>query len=62
MEIKRSLLHALGESKQKAALRKLMAVARSQTEPVELRRTAVHKIGESKDPEARQFLEELLKP
>jgi HEAT repeat protein len=62
VEIKRSLLRALGESKQKSALRKLMAVARSQTEPVELRRTAVHLIGESKDPEARQFLEELLKP
>lgn len=62
IDIKRSLLHALGESKQKSALRKLMAVARSQTEPVDLRRTAVHIIGESKDPEARQFLEELLKP
>lgn len=62
VELKRSLLHALSESKQKSALRKLMAVARSQSEPVELRRTAVHRIGESKDPEARAFLEELLKP
>jgi HEAT repeat protein len=62
VEIKRVLLHALGESKQKAALRKLMSVARNQAEPVELRRAAVNRIGESKDPEARQFLEELLKP
>ena len=62
VDIKRSLLHVLGESKQKSALRKLMAVARSQSESVELRRTAVHLIGESKDPEARAFLEELLKP
>ena len=62
VEIKRSLLHALGESKQKSALRKLLAIARNQSEPVELRRTAVHQLGESKDPEARQFLEELLKP
>jgi HEAT repeat protein len=62
VDVKRSLLHALGESKQKSALRKLLAVARSQTEPVDLRRTAVHLIGESKDPEARAFLEELLKP
>ncbi|HLL74484.1 MAG TPA: HEAT repeat domain-containing protein [Pyrinomonadaceae bacterium] len=62
VEIKRSLLHALGESKQKSALRKLMAIARNQSEPVELRRAAVNQIGESKDPEARAFLEELLKP
>ena len=62
VDIKRTLLHALGESKQKSALRKLLAVARNQSEPVELRRTAVNKIGESKDPEARAFLEELLKP
>lgn len=62
VEIKRSLLHALGESKQKAALRKLISIARNQSEPVELRRTAVNVIGDSKDPEARQFLEELLKP
>jgi HEAT repeat protein len=62
VEIKRSLLNALGESKQKAALRKLMAVARNQAEPVELRRAAVNQIGESKDPEAQKFLEELLKP
>lgn len=61
-EIKRSLLHALGGSKQKAALRKLMTIARNQSEPVELRRTAVHVIGESKDPEAQRFLEELLRP
>ena len=62
VDIKRTLLHALGESKQKAALRKLMSVARNQSEPVELRRAAVNQIGESKDPEARAFLEELLKP
>ncbi|MCA1615616.1 MAG: tetratricopeptide repeat protein [Acidobacteria bacterium] len=61
-DIKRTLLHALGQSKQKSALRKLMAVARNQAEPIDLRRTAISRIGESKDPEAKQFLEDLLKP
>lgn len=62
VEVKRTLLHALGESKQKAALRKLMAVARNAAEPIDMRRTAISRIGESKDPEAKQFLEDLLKP
>ena len=60
-DIKRTLLNALGESGQKAALRKLMQIAR--TDPsVELRRHAIRRIGESKDPEALRFLEEILKP
>jgi HEAT repeat protein len=60
-DIKRSLLRALGESEHKAALRKLMQIARSDAS-LDLRRQAIRQIGESKDPEALRFLEEILKP
>lgn len=60
-DIKRTLLNALGESGHKAALRKLMQVARSDAS-LDLRRQAVQRIGQSKDPEALRFLEDLLKP
>ncbi|MDQ1589633.1 MAG: hypothetical protein QOG71_260 [Pyrinomonadaceae bacterium] len=61
VEIKRTLLNVLGESDQKAALRKLMQIAR--TDPsIELRRQAIQHIGQSKDPEALRFLEDILKP
>jgi HEAT repeat protein len=61
LDIKRALLHALGRSKQKAALRKLMQVARADAS-LDLRRQAIRRIGESKDPEALRFLEDILKP
>ncbi|HEV2881120.1 MAG TPA: HEAT repeat domain-containing protein [Pyrinomonadaceae bacterium] len=61
LDIKRALLNALGESDQKAALRKLMQVARSDAS-LDLRRHAIRQIGESKDPDALRFLEEILKP
>ncbi|MCA1630701.1 MAG: HEAT repeat domain-containing protein [Acidobacteria bacterium] len=61
MEIKVALLRGLGESGQKAALRKLMDVARRDPS-VEMRKLAIRLVGESKDPEALKFLEELLKP
>jgi len=60
-EIKEEILRALGNTKQKAALRKLFDVARRDPN-VELRKRAISLIGESDDPEAAKFLEELLKP
>jgi TolA-binding protein len=61
LDIKRALLHAFGESRQKTALRKLMQIARTDAS-LDLRRQAVRRIGESKDPEALRFLEDILKP
>jgi hypothetical protein len=60
-EIKGALLRGLGDSHQKAALHKLMDVAR-RDQSVELRKLAIRLIGESRDPEALKFLEDLLKP
>lgn len=59
LEAKRYVLQALGESRQKAALRKLMDVARTDSS-VEMRKQAVRLLGESKDPEALKFVEDLL--
>jgi HEAT repeat protein len=59
-QIRASILHSLSESKQKAALRKLMEVARRDPS-IEMRKMAIHWIGESKDPEALRFLEDILK-
>jgi HEAT repeat protein len=61
LDIKRTLLNALGRSEQKAALRKLMGVARSDPS-VDMRRHAIRHIGDSKDPDALRFLEDILKP
>ncbi|MFL6227366.1 MAG: HEAT repeat domain-containing protein [Pyrinomonadaceae bacterium] len=60
LEIKGTILHAFGDSRQKAALQKLMDVAR-RDQSVELRKLAIRVIGESRDPEALKFIEELLK-
>jgi len=60
-EIKASILRALADTKQKAALRKLLDVARREPN-LELRKLAIRLLGESDDPEAARFLEELLKP
>ncbi|HEX8163128.1 MAG TPA: HEAT repeat domain-containing protein [Pyrinomonadaceae bacterium] len=59
-QVRSSILHALSESKQKGALRKLMEVARRDPS-IEMRKMAIHWIGESRDPEALRFLEEILK-
>jgi HEAT repeat protein len=59
-EVKGMILHALSESPQKAALHKLMDVARRDPS-LELRKSAIHWIGESRDPEALKFLEEIIK-
>jgi HEAT repeat protein len=68
-DVKESILHRLGEaarnpvagdSPQKRALRKLMQIAKSDPS-IEIRRQAIHWLGESRDPEAKKFLEEILK-
>jgi hypothetical protein len=50
----------LQESNDKEALHALMDIARRETS-TDLKRKAVYWIGQSKDPEATQFLVELLK-
>jgi hypothetical protein len=59
-EVKVMLIRAFGESDYKSALRKLMAIARSD-QSVDLRKMAVRQLGESNDPEALKFLEDLLR-
>jgi hypothetical protein len=54
------LMRGFGDSHQKNAVRKLIAIARS-NDAVDLRKLAVRLLGESKDPEALKFLEDLLK-
>lgn len=61
VEIKADILDALAETEQKRALRKVMDVARRETN-TELRKKAVSLLGHWEDPEAAKFLEELLKP
>jgi HEAT repeat protein len=60
VQVRAALIRAFGESKDKAAVRKLIAIARSDSS-TDLRKLAVRMLGESKDPEALKFLEELLK-
>ena len=59
-QLKMMLLRAFGESPQKNAVRKLMAIARNDPS-VERRKLAVRYLGQSRDPEAMKFLEDLLK-
>jgi outer membrane protein assembly factor BamD (BamD/ComL family) len=68
-EVKENILHRLGEaarnptagdSPQKRAMRKLMQIAKSDSS-IELRKQAIHWLGQSKDPEARTFIEEIVK-
>jgi HEAT repeat protein len=62
--IKGGIIDGLGsvleESSDKQALHKLMAIAKSDPS-IELRKKAITWIGQSKDPEATQFLVDLLK-
>jgi HEAT repeat protein len=60
VQVRAALIRAFGDSEDKAAVRKLIAIARSDSS-VDLRKLAVRQLGESKDPEALKFLEELLK-
>jgi HEAT repeat protein len=61
VEVKKKILFALTQAKdRKAALHKLMAIAKSDPSP-EARKEAVFWIGQSNDPEAVKFLEDILK-
>jgi hypothetical protein len=60
LQLKAVLIRGFGDSSQKKAVRKLIAIARD-NQSVELRKLAVRLLGESKDPEALKFLEELVK-
>ena len=58
--VKEQLIFALGQSQQKAALRKLMQIAKGDAS-VEMRKKAIFWLGQSRDPEAMKFIEEILK-
>lgn len=58
--IKDQLVFAFSQSHSKAALAKLMQIAKSDSS-VEARKKAIFWLGQSKDPEARKFIEEILK-
>ena len=60
LKIKERIVETLGDSEEKAALRKLMDIARRESS-IQLRKRALSAIGRSEDPEASKFLEELLK-
>jgi HEAT repeat protein len=60
VEVRAALIRAFGESEDKVAVRKLIAIARGDSS-VDLRKLAVRMLGESRDPEAMKFLDELLK-
>src|SRR5260370_28068556 len=60
VQVRAALIRAFGDSKQKAAVTKLIAIARGDSS-VDLRKLAVRHLGESKDPDALKFLECLLK-
>ena len=60
VQVKAMLIRGFGDSNNKSAVRKLMAIARSD-QSVDLRKMAVRQLGESKDPEALKFLEDLLR-
>jgi len=59
--VKKKIIFALTQTKNhKAALRKLMAIGKSDPSP-EARKEAIFWIGQSRDPEAIKFIEDLLK-
>jgi HEAT repeat protein len=61
VQVKKKIIFALTQTKnKKAALRKLMAIGKSDPSP-EARKEAIFWIGQSRDPEAIKFLEEILK-
>ena len=61
IEVKKKIVFSLTQAREKkAALQKLMAIAKSDPSP-ELRKEAIFWIGQSRDPEAIKFLEDFLK-
>ncbi len=59
-EMKNQIIFGLSRTNQKSALRKLMMIARND-KSIEMRKQAVFWLGRSDDPEAAQFLEDILK-
>jgi HEAT repeat protein len=60
VQVKEHLIFVMSQSTGKSAMRKLMEIARSGSS-VELRKKAIFWLGQSRDPEARKFIEELIK-
>lgn len=58
--VKEHMLMVLAQSRSKTALRKLMEIAKT-SPSIELRKRAVFWLGQSRDPEAKKFVEDLLK-
>ncbi|MEW6130015.1 MAG: HEAT repeat domain-containing protein [Acidobacteriota bacterium] len=59
-EVKEQILFALSQSQNKRAVQKLIEIAKT-SPSVELRKRAVMWLGQSRDPEARKFIEDILK-
>jgi HEAT repeat protein len=60
-EIKDQIINSLSYSKDPRVTRKLISIARDPQTPIERRRRIVMMLAGRKDPEAVQFLEELVK-
>ena len=58
--MKKKIIFSLSQTGQKAALRKLMEIAKTDSS-TELEKQAIFWLGQSNDPDAIKFLEELLK-
>ena len=58
--VKDQLIFAISQSSQKAALRKLVQIAKSDAS-IEMRKKAIFWLGQSRDPEAVKFIEDILK-
>jgi HEAT repeat protein len=59
-QLKEHLIFVMSQSTGKSALRKLMEIAKGSSS-LELRKKAIFWLGQSQDPEAKKFIEELLK-
>jgi HEAT repeat protein len=59
-QVKEHMIFVMSQSGSKSALRKLIEIAKSDSS-VELRKKAIFWLGQSRDPEARKFIEDLLK-
>lgn len=59
-QVKEHLIFVMSQSTGKNALRKLMEIAKNSSS-LELRKKAIFWLGQSRDPEARKFIEDLLK-
>lgn len=60
IEIKEQLIFVMSQSGSKSAVRKLIEIAKNGSS-IELRKKALFWLGQSRDPEAKKFIEDLLK-